>query len=86
MEACFAFEGMNENDYRINTELTEDISYADVLKMAIDIEDKTYNFCVDGAKRSRGLLHDVPDALEIVAKRTTRRKQTLQSLLEKTKS
>lgn len=84
MEACFAFEGMNADDYKIKTELKGDIGYADALKMAIAIEDQTYNFCVDGANRCRGLLHDVPEALDIVAKRAMRRKQTLQSLLEKT--
>lgn len=86
MEACFAFEGMNEEDYQIDIELKKDLNYEDALSKAINIEEKTYNFCVDGAKRSRGLLHDVPEALDFVAKQTTRRKQILKSLLEKTRS
>ncbi|UCH02965.1 MAG: hypothetical protein JSV20_04090 [Candidatus Bathyarchaeota archaeon] len=85
MEACFAFEGMNEDDYKIFTELKENITFTDAMKLATTIEDKTYNFCVDGAERSKGMLHDVPEALEIVAKRTLRRKQALQSLLRKKK-
>lgn len=37
-EAGFSFTGLNEVDYKINTELTDDISLSDVLKMAIDLE------------------------------------------------
>ncbi len=84
LEACFAFEGMTEDNYKINTELKEAIEYTDALQIAIDIEGKIFNFCVDGANRSRGLLHDVSDALDNVARRILRRKQNLQSLLDKT--
>ncbi len=86
LEACFAFEGMNEDDYEINTELKEDIKYTDALKIAIDMECKILNFCVDGAKRSRGLLPDVSEALDNVAKRILRHNQNLQSFLDKTNS
>ena len=86
MDTFFAFEGMKEDNYKITTELKEGISNVDALNMAIDIERKINNFCADGANRSRGLLHDVPEALEVVARRTRRRIKNLQSLLEKNMS
>lgn len=86
LEACFAFQGMNKNNYQLDLRIDGDMSYTNALKIAIAIEETIANFCNDGAERSKGLLHDVPEALDLVAKRCRRHKQTLKSLLDQESS
>lgn len=81
-EAGFSFTGLQESDYRINTELTEDLSYSDILRRALEIEEKLYRFCTDVSEKSRGLLDDISHAFERVAKRKADRKLRLESLLK----
>ncbi len=83
MEACFAFTKLNESDYTFSTELPEDASYSDALKVAMKIEESIYRFCVDAAKCSKGLLADVPQAFERLVTKKAERKQTLKSLIDK---
>lgn len=83
IEAGFAFQGLNEADYKIDTELTADTSYPDVLRKAIKVEEKTQKFCADAAETSRGLLADISYAFLKVAKKKGKRKLILKSLLQK---
>lgn len=83
LEACFSFEGLNTDDYLIETESTEDTSYSDMLRMAIEMEDRIQRFYLDAAERSKSLMADVPRAFERVAKKRNERKLKLRSLLEK---
>lgn len=83
IEGCFAFGGLNEANYEINTELTAEMNYPDVLKMTIKVEEKSQKFCADAGEASRGLMHDVSYALLRVAKRKAKREPILKSLLEK---
>ena len=82
IETGFSFTGLNEDDYQISTELAEGLSYSNVVRMAIDAEDKSSKFCIDASESSRSLLADIPQAFEWVAKRKNRRKEQLASLLE----
>ena len=82
IETGFSFTGLNENDYQITTELAEGLSYSNVVRMAIDAEDRSSKFCIDASESSRSLLADIPQAFEWVAKRKNRRKEQLASLLE----
>ena len=81
-----AFEGgfplfpLDEEDYRVQTELPEDASLSDVLKRATEIEEKSRRFCTDAAKSTRGLMADIPQAFEWVARAKARREKELQSL------
>lgn len=81
-----AFEGgfplfpLNEEDYRINTELTDDASLPDILRRASEIEETSRRFCTDAAKSTRGLMADVPQAFEWVARAKARRERELVSL------
>jgi len=84
MEACFAFTKLNESDYTFSTELPEGASYSDALKVAMEIEESIYRFCVDAAECSKGLLADVPQAFERLVIKKAKRKQILKSLLDKT--
>lgn len=84
LEACFSFDPpLQESNYGVRTELTADMSYSDILKIAMDLEEKIHRFCIDARKSCFGLLADIPQAFERVAKRKTHRKQTLKSLLDK---
>jgi len=82
LEAGFSFEGLNADDYPIETGLTSDTSYSDVLRRAIGIEDRIQRFYLDAAEKSKSLMADVPRAFERVAKRRNERKLKLRSLLK----
>jgi rubrerythrin len=81
-----AFEGgfplfpLNEGDYRVQTELPDDASLSDALKRAADIEETSRRFCTDAAKSTSGLMADVPQAFEWVARAKARRERELESL------
>ena len=83
IEAGFGFQGLDENNYKLNTKYSEEMSYSDVLKMVIEIEKTTYKFCTDAGETSKGLLHDISNAFLRVAKQKIKRKQKLKTLLEK---
>ena len=81
LEACFAFKGLNLNDYTVKTTLMEDTGYSDTLKMAIELEEKASEFYLDTAERSKSLLATIPRAFREVAERRSNRKLKLKSLL-----
>lgn len=82
VEACFSFSGLNESDYTFKKSVV-DLSYLDMLRRAIEIEEKTYNFCVVVSNKSRDLLADISYAFKRVAKRKAPRIQKMRLLLEK---
>jgi len=81
-----AFEGgfplfpLDEGDYRVQTELPDDASLSDALRRAAEIEETSQRFCTDAAKSTRGLMADVPQAFEWVARAKARRERKLESL------
>jgi len=79
-EGGFPLTNLNEEDYLLETELPDETSLSDVLKMAVEIEEKSRKFCEDTASSTKGLMADVPQAFEWVAKRKTRRIGRLESL------
>jgi hypothetical protein len=81
LEACFSFPNLHEDAYLIDSELTDTLSYKEVLEKAINIEDKSYNFCTEASEKSKDLLAGIPQAFKRVAKRKAKRKLLLQSLL-----
>ena len=78
LEAAFPLRSLNEADYEINTKLTGDMNLQDVIKRAIEIEEKSKKFCTDARESTSGLLADIPQAFELVARRKTRRIQKLE--------
>ena len=77
LEAAFPLRSLDEADYEINTKLTGDMNLQDVIKRAIEIEEKSQKYCVDAGESTSGLLADIPQAFEWVARRKTRRIQKL---------
>lgn len=82
IEGCFSFEGIDTDNYSIETELLEGTSYSNALRMAIALEEKIIKFYLDTAKVSKSLMADVPRAFEKVAKKRNERIPKLKSLLK----
>jgi len=78
-EAGFSFSGLNEDDYKIDTELSDDLTYSDVLQMAIKIEETLLKFCTDASKSSKVLLTDIAQVFESVARKKSERKELLKT-------
>lgn len=83
IEGCFSFEGLDTDNYKFKTELTENIRYSNVLKMAIKVEEKVQRFYLDAAKESKSLMADIPRAFERIAKKRDKRKIQLELLYNK---
>ena len=82
IEGCFAFD-INPDGYALQIELPEKASYAEALRMAIEMEDKIIKFYSDAAEQSKSLMADVPRAFVLIARKRGDRMATLKSLLGK---
>lgn len=82
LEAGFAFEGLNSDDYAIKAESIGDESHSDMLRRAIGIEGTIQEFYLAAAEKSRSLMADIPRVFERVARKRNQRKLKLSSLLE----
>jgi len=80
LEACFAF-AMNDGDYTLNTDVSKDARYPDVVRQAIEIEEGQCKFCLDASEKSSCLMSDVTQAFARVAKKKLSHITTLTSLL-----
>ena len=83
LEACFSFEGLDLRDYAVETTLAEDASYAEALRIAIELEETACAFYLEVAERSESLLATIPRAFKRVVKKRSKRKLELRSLLDK---
>ena len=81
LEACFSFEGLNEDEYLIETDLPKGTGYTDMLKRSIALEEIIQKFYQKAGALSKGLLPDVPRILEKTARKREERKLKLNSLL-----
>ena len=84
LEACFAFEGLNLSDYKVSTDLPAGASQADLLKTALDLETNAITFYLTAAERSKALMATIPGAFKGVARRRSKRKAELESMLAAT--
>jgi rubrerythrin len=80
IEGCFAFN-IDPEKYSIKTELSEQTDLPDVIKRALEIEEKMVHFYSDAAEQSKSLMADVPRAFRMVAKKRNLRKEKLSSLM-----
>jgi hypothetical protein len=80
IEGCFAFN-IDPGKYSLETELSEKPGLSDVLKRALEIEEKMIEFYSDAAEQSKSLMADVPRAFRMVAKKRGLRKEKLLSLM-----
>lgn len=81
LEACFCFETLNLNNYKIDTELSENASLSDALKAANKLEENASKFYSDVAEQCKSLLATIPGAFQRVSEKRRARRQTIESLL-----
>lgn len=81
IEGGYCFD-LNASDYTFEIQLHPESSYKDVLKKAIEIEDKITKFYLDAARQSKSLMADLPRAFATIAKKREKRLNQLRSLLD----
>ncbi|WP_455367492.1 hypothetical protein [[Eubacterium] cellulosolvens] len=82
LEACFSFkEGLDTDQYSLKTD--QDISFHDVLQVAIDNESKIQKAYIDAAGLSEALMADVPRSFRLVARKREDRITKIKSLMKK---
>ena len=82
IEGGFAFN-INTDEYKIKTELDEKASYPDILKRALEVEEKIIKFYANAAEQSMSLMADVPRAFTKVARQRSSRRPKLELLLNR---
>jgi hypothetical protein len=82
LEGGFAFN-MNPELYVLDTEITDDTDHGRALAKAVTIEEKIIDFYTTAAEQSKSLMAAVPRSFTQVAKKRTKRLETLKSLIEK---
>lgn len=85
LEACFAFKGIRLSDYAARTSVDDNASYADALKIVVQLEEKACKFYLDAADCGKSLLATIPVAFKKVAQVRDKRKLAIASLLESVK-
>ena len=83
LEACFSFEGLDLRNYAADTVVPEAAGYSEALKVALALEDTAIRFYTEVAEHSESLLATIPRTLKRVARKRSKRKAELQSLLER---
>jgi rubrerythrin len=78
MEGCFAFD-MDPGEYMMESRLAEAATWADALKPAIEMEERTLRFYAGAAEQSKSLLADVSRAFSTSAKKRGERLQRLKA-------
>lgn len=81
LEGCFSFEDIDTEDFILDVELADGVSYAEVLNKGITMEEKIMAFYASAAVASKSLMADVPRIFEKIAKKRGERIQELRSYL-----
>lgn len=79
IEGGYAFD-LEADEYTLDTELSENASYSDVLDKAVEIEEKMIEFYTVAADQSMSLMADIPRNFKIVARKRNNRIPRLKSL------
>ena len=80
IEGCFAFN-LNTDEYILKTGISAEVQETDIIRQAVELEDKITRFYTDAAHQSDGLMADLPRMFKIIARKREERKQRLNSLL-----
>ena len=83
IEACYSFEGLDTGDYEFDTDSGSGSTFTNIVKKALEIEDKIQAFYIRAAELSNSMMADVPRAFKKTAQLREDRKQKLQSILDK---
>ncbi|MGB9694279.1 MAG: hypothetical protein ACPLYF_05485 [Fervidobacterium sp.] len=83
LETCFSFkDGLNPEFYKVRTEITEETSYFDALKIALKTEETIHKAYTDATSLSEALMADVPQVLKKIAEKRDERIAQLKALIE----
>jgi len=80
LEACFSFEGLNLQDYKLPELSERGATRSQALAQAIALEEHAVEFYLDVASRCESLLGTIPRAFRRVAQTRCKRKEALQAL------
>ncbi len=81
IEACY-IRSLDETKYEVDTEITPEMTYADILRKAVGIEEKSGGFCAEAYRCTSGLLADISVAFRRVSRWKAKRAEKLKELLE----
>jgi len=76
IEGCFAFD-IDPDEHTTESRLVEGATYANALRLAIEMEERTLRFYSVAAEQSKSLLADVPRVFSVSAKKRSERLQRL---------
>jgi hypothetical protein len=79
IEGCFAFK-LESDDFTIDVDLPEDLSFSDVLQKALAIETRITDFYNTAADQSMALMADIPRNFKIVVRKRAKRIEQLKSI------
>lgn len=85
-EASYSFEGLSLRDYEVDTTPGKDASLVESLERAIALEEMACAFYGDVAERSQALLATIPRAFKRVAQKRSKRRSSLEALLQAAQS
>jgi predicted YcjX-like family ATPase len=80
IEGCYAFRTLEPDDYVIDVDLGGDLDLAGALAKAIKNEETLVAYYKEAAEQSKGVMHDVPHAFLMVAKKKVARIEELKAL------
>lgn len=83
IEGCYAFKGLEPEDYVVDVDLGGDVDLATALAKALKNEDAIVRYYNEAAQQSQGTMHDVPRAFLLVAKKKGQRIEELKALAAK---
>jgi len=83
LETGFSFGGLDVDGHLVEENLAEGGSLPDILKKALDTEDKIQEFYQNAALKSKSFLADVPRTFERMTKERDKRKKKLKSFFKR---
>jgi len=82
LETGFSFEGMESEEYLIETNFFQNENVRLLLNKALEMEKKIQKFYLDAAEKSKSLLADVPRVFERIGEKREERKHKIKDLQE----
>jgi hypothetical protein len=80
LESNYAFQGLDTDDYDLETQLPEDVGSSEAVKKACEIEETIKDFYLKAAQLSEGHMADIPRLFRKIAKKREERCQSLEAL------
>lgn len=80
IEGCFAFN-LNPDAYELDIGISAETSPSQLVRKAVEVEEKMMDFYTTAAEQSKSLMADVPRAFKMVVKKRLKREEKLKGLL-----